>query len=357
MDLQKAVDVTKRYVVRESAELAELKTDVLRIEQILTKAQVDQKSKVLQQYYENRAKKEERISERIERRLNKWIERLEAKLTEEEKKLLPEDLPALENLRQQLGIYRKKLIRILADSGELHQLIIQKAARKEVEEKIEEAFGNARSPGIRSLLLLLHDLEYQKKDEEIKVVIGVRIPPGFTVINVNVVHSYPPEKIRWLQEYPFLFNPADPGYLAYLEKCREDTKALAKYLHYEASKRDLPFWLKTNRIFSSKKGDREMSFLIRPPYFSSKAKKDETTRMQADESRDNFILHFDQNHRLQEIRYWEAGNQLMTIFRAAVARELSKNKLILGNNYGHWNVMAAKIVNAVEATYAVLRIK
>src|SRR3989338_223308 len=178
MDLQKAVDVTKRYLLRESAELAKLRVDVLEVETLLTKVQVDQKIKLLEQHYENKTRKEERVLERIERRLNRWIEILERKLTEQEEELPPEDKPALESLKEQIEIYREKLVRILADGGELHGLITQKSDWKKTENKIDEILGTGGKPGIRSLLLILNDIGHHDQTQDIRIVEGVRIPPG-----------------------------------------------------------------------------------------------------------------------------------------------------------------------------------
>jgi len=354
MDLQKAVDVTKRYLLRESAELTLLKEDVFELEKILTKAQVSQKSSILEQHYGRKIGKEERIAERIERRLNKWIARLEVKIAEQERNLSSEDKPILQDLQRQLEIYRKKLVRTLADGGEIDTLIAQKADWKKVEEKIEEAFGTARRPGIRSLLLLLKNLEHSKKDEKIKIIDGVRIPPGFTLV-VRDTTFYPKDKLRFLDEYAFIFDPTDPQYLAYVERCKEDTKALAKYLHHEVSKRNLPLWMCGNRKPNSGKGCREINFLIRPPYFSSLAQKDASTRMQNSESEDNFILHFDQNSVLQLVRYWSAKDQKTDLFRVVVARGLTQNRIFLSNNYGHWNTMAAKIIDVIQADISLLK--
>jgi hypothetical protein len=157
----------------------------------------------------------------------------------------------------------------------------------------------------------------------------VRIPPGFTQIKQDpILSSIPQDKIRWLNnKIAFLFDPKNLGYLAFMKQCKDDTKHLAKYLHIEASERDLSVWLKRSRIPGSKKHFRKMSFLIRPPYFSTNMEKNKDNRMQLDENRDNFILHFDQNHILQKVRYWHSSDRNINYFRTIICSEIGKKVL------------------------------
>jgi len=177
MDIKKLVDKIEKYLhkelkylMRETSLLDDLQYDIELIEEFrLRKAKTDKKSEILLKHYEEEAKQKEKFSERVERRLEIWIKRIEKLIIKEEKLLSDEEKKCLEKFRSHLELCKNNLIRILAWKGELHQLVEQGEDWEKVEKKIEEALGDTKNPGIRSLMVLINnllDLELKYKQSE-----------------------------------------------------------------------------------------------------------------------------------------------------------------------------------------------
>src|SRR3989338_121262 len=102
----------------------------------------------------------QRYSERIERRLNLWVKRLEILIVAETQKLTPTDRQYFELWINEINICRNLLIRILANGGELHALINEQPPNWEkIYAKINEALGDNQHPGLRTLIALFQQLE------------------------------------------------------------------------------------------------------------------------------------------------------------------------------------------------------
>jgi len=146
-----------KFSMREFKQLQKLREDVYKI----TRIRMSSKDQVnLLNYYKKHAQKLERYSERIERRLNIWVKRLEKLISEQEEKMSSEDKKYMESWKTKLDICNSNLIRILANGGELHDLINEKAPDWEkIGAKIKEAFGDKDHPGINTLLVLFDQLE------------------------------------------------------------------------------------------------------------------------------------------------------------------------------------------------------
>ena len=126
-------------------------------------AHADKDKLALLEHYKKHAREIERYSERIERRMNVWIKRLE-RLVIEEQNLAAEDKLYFSSWVNKTDICRNTLIRILARGGELHNLINEKSPNlKKVEAKINEAFGDNRHPGLRTLIALFEQLKQVEK--------------------------------------------------------------------------------------------------------------------------------------------------------------------------------------------------
>jgi hypothetical protein len=159
--IEKYLHKELKYLMRETKVLQELKEDIERLESLLKLAKKQKDVAVLKEHYKKEAGQEEKLSERIERRLNIWLKRI-IKLINNEEELSPEK-ENLEKFKSQIEIIKNNLVRILAWQGELHDLIENGEDWKGIKTKINEALGTFRSPGISSLIALLKQLESLEK--------------------------------------------------------------------------------------------------------------------------------------------------------------------------------------------------
>tara|TARA_B100000315_G_C14591439_1_gene596071 strand:+ start:569 stop:3433 length:2865 start_codon:yes stop_codon:yes gene_type:complete len=165
MDLNRLIKKIEKYIgkdlrfsMREFKQLQLLREEVLKLEEILSHPSKD--SSVLSEHYKEHALALQVYSEIIERRLDRWIKRLERLITHEEHNLTARDRQYLELWKNKINICKSNLIRILARGGELHDLINEEDPDwKQVEAKINEALGNNLHPGIRTLVVLFEQLE------------------------------------------------------------------------------------------------------------------------------------------------------------------------------------------------------
>ena len=169
LDLNKLISNIEKYLgkdlkfsMREFRQLQLLREDVLKLEQIMSHRVKNQAG--LLEHYREHARGIERYSERIERRMNVWIKRLENLITAEEQNLTAKDRQYFESYfeswKNKIDICKNNLIRILARGGELHNLINEKSPNlKKVEAKINEAFGDNEHPGLRTLIALFQQLK------------------------------------------------------------------------------------------------------------------------------------------------------------------------------------------------------
>lgn len=165
MDLAKLIDKSEKYAhrdlkysMREFKFLKELKKDVVEIERLLTKQPDYIEVKNLLEFYKSKARKLGAGAARVTRRLNRWVRRLDKALIAEELKLSVQDRRYIEKFKFDLDVCKNNLVRILAFRGELQKAIKQEEW-KSVETKIDEAFGNKKSPGVRTLTILLEQIE------------------------------------------------------------------------------------------------------------------------------------------------------------------------------------------------------
>jgi hypothetical protein len=199
-------------------------------------------------------------------------------------------------------------------------------------------------------------------DTEKRVVEGVVIPPGYEAVHTleEALNPTIKDSVRWLnRNVAFVFDPGNAEYLEFLERCRVDSRSLAKALDQELKERGVPVWLKAeDKMPRSKTHFRKMSFLIRPPFFSSNQAKSHENRMQKDSDRSNFILHFDEDHTLQIVRFWkpdavEGESESRRVYktlgiRLGITMALENEKEFFKENYGKWEVIAKKVADILE---------
>lgn len=183
------------------------------------------------------------------------------------------------------------------------------------------------------------------------IIDGIRIPKAYTLL-ADWEKRYPgktppPSSIRiFKKNYSLVFDPSDVEYNAFLEQCKKDSNSLRKTLSDELRARGLP--LSEGKLSESKKKMfSRVSVIIRPPFFSSGEEKSEETRWHGEGI--SFILHFDENHRLQAPRFlWSAGYQEENVFKNNVGIEMKKNSEALSQCYGNWSLMAKILVDYME---------
>jgi hypothetical protein len=184
-----------------------------------------------------------------------------------------------------------------------------------------------------------------------------RIPPGYQTIEAWK-EAHPDEKpakevVRWRGAIGYVLDPENPEYRAFSERCKEDTRSFEKALRKELRARNLPVWSIRIPKRAYSKDYREMGFLIRPPFFTSTVAKDETNRMQPDDDKDIFALHFDEEHSLQEVRHWKPqavgySAHYVTALRSTIHNELLKDRDFFSEHYGEWDAMAGKVCDILE---------
>lgn len=193
-----------------------------------------------------------------------------------------------------------------------------------------------------------------------------KIPPGYMPLS-EYANDHPEihyvddiqEPIRWLnQSIGFVFDPNNIEYLEFLANCREDTKALAAALHLEFAQRGLSVWVKRSRKPAAKKNYRDINFLIRPPFFSSREEKNENNRMQ-DSDEDNFVMHFDEDAELQVVRNWKPSPKTekatnISAFRKFVAGHMEENHQFFKEHYGDWQAFAVRVADIVAEALPML---
>ncbi|MCH8004251.1 MAG: hypothetical protein IH934_06515 [Nanoarchaeota archaeon] len=170
IDLNEIIEKIEKYLgkplkfsLREFKQLQLLRKDVLKLEEIMGHPSED--SVVFKEHYKKHAQALEKYSERIERRLDVWIKRLEQLITAEELNLTAADRQYLESWKNNINICRYTLVRILSRGGQLHKLINKKKPNwKKVEAKITEALGDNMHPGIRTLVVLFEQLEQTEEN-------------------------------------------------------------------------------------------------------------------------------------------------------------------------------------------------
>lgn len=173
MDLKKLFERIKKYLdrnlnysMREFRQLQLLKRDILKLEEIMSYSGGNRAA--LLGYYKKHAQKMQRYCERIERRLNARINRLEELITAEEHSLIAGDRQYFELFKNRIDVCKNNLVRILARGGELHSLINEEPPDlKKIESKINEALGDNEHPGIRTLIALFQNLEHVEEGVEI----------------------------------------------------------------------------------------------------------------------------------------------------------------------------------------------
>ena len=159
--LEKYSEKALEFSLREYDQLQSLRADVLKIEKFSLQA-IDADSPIKE--YQKHTLKLERLSERIEKKLNAYTKRLEKQVYRIGRRLNLEDKAYFQSFLDQLRVCKNKLIIILAKGGELHQLIKMNPPKwNKIREKIDEALGTETTPGIMTMILSLKQLQSVEK--------------------------------------------------------------------------------------------------------------------------------------------------------------------------------------------------
>ena len=159
--IEKYLDKDLKFSMREFQQLQLLREDVLKLEEIVMHPGKGQLT--ISEHYKAHAREIEKYSERIERRLNVWLKGLEslviAESRNESRIITEQDEQYFSSWIDKINICKNNLIRILSKGGELHKLINEEPPDwREVKSKINEALGDNKNPGIRTLVALFQQL-------------------------------------------------------------------------------------------------------------------------------------------------------------------------------------------------------
>lgn len=162
--VEKSIGKEIRFSLRELRQLLRLKEDIEHLQEVLERASDDlislSRPKLLQAYYLGKSKRDLRHIQRIEKRLDLWVKRLEALLVEEESSLSPRERQMIEAFKGRIEICKNTIVRICAPGGELQTLLDKPIFNTlTIKKKIDEALGDETAPGVKTLLLLSQQLE------------------------------------------------------------------------------------------------------------------------------------------------------------------------------------------------------
>ena len=116
----------------------------------------------------------EENSRNFVRRLNAWLRKLEAVLTNQEIEFSKRDSLYIRLWIKKLEAAREVIVRILGKEGELHQLLGEDAPDYQIiVAKIDEALGSKKTPGIVMLIEILDQLRYKEEALRKSLVVGL----------------------------------------------------------------------------------------------------------------------------------------------------------------------------------------
>ncbi|NOS67349.1 MAG: hypothetical protein HOO67_03210 [Candidatus Peribacteraceae bacterium] len=185
------------------------------------------------------------------------------------------------------------------------------------------------------------------------IIKGIHIPKAYTALSGTELHERREElgdRIRWFKNnYAFVPNEEDAEFRKFTDQCKEDTKALRRALQKEFNDRKVKIWASANKRPKNKKEYQRLSFLICPPFLASKTKKNADTRLQQKPGERLFVIHVDEQHTVDLVRFWTNGKLNQPLFNCVVAGTLNDNngKDFLKENYGNWENIAKKIADIV----------
>ena len=207
-------------------------------------------------------------------------------------------------------------------------------------------------------LVLIRKIFYYDIMTSLECDYEISLPAGYEPVNVSFLTENPEllDRIRRFRHRTlYLFDPANLEYLVFLETCKIDTKLLAKELQSELDDRKISVWARGNRCPKSRHTHQRLNFLIRPPFLTSliSASEKRRIRMQPCDNVHNFILHVDVNHHLHTERHWNppgqsVADEITYKKRQILGMRLTENLRNMEGIYGQWEIVARKIVDAIE---------
>lgn len=182
---------------------------------------------------------------------------------------------------------------------------------------------------------------------------GIRIPQAYILLEdwrkQHPGQEVPGKDLRvFLEKYTFIFDQTNVDYLHFVERCKDDTRNLRKAFSKELQSRELPFRGTQVRAGRTRKNETSsVSFLIRPPFFSSYEEKNEDTRWQGKEI--VFVLHVDENNFVTGLRYYSKGDvPELTLFKRSMALWVTEHSTDLQYSYRDWPTFSHFLANGLE---------
>lgn len=204
---------------------------------------------------------------------------------------------------------------------------------------------------------------------------GIIIPPGYQILdpsnqtdlasnfsdqpseNPSLKNQIDGLRFSYKHQIAYLFNPGHPEYQKFLEICRAESNDLSRALRSNTEIQRLQVWPTRNARPTSKKHFRRVELIFRPPFFRSAESKNDQTRMQRDNHNDLFVLHVDESHYLQTVRWWsvpqsDSDQFHRNVFRHFFSAFLAKDRDFFQQHYGQWDIYAGRVaehlVNCLE---------
>ncbi len=150
-----------------------------------------------------------------------------------------------------------------------------------------------------------------------------------------------------------LFDPESADYQDLLKDYKEDDRALGKAIQKIIDEAGLPIWTRKTRQPSSRKKHQRVRFMLKPVFTASSRKNKSENTLNWGYRRDLFTLHFDDEHNLQLIRFWDSKKMPPHISdrRNKVNDQLLQESEALKENYGNWDAMAKIIFPIIKEVY------
>ncbi|MBI2665297.1 hypothetical protein HYX12_01585 [Candidatus Woesearchaeota archaeon] len=351
--------ILKQLAQEEAKQLAALKESLASIQKAVEQSKSEKDITYLTVFLKAERGKELSIVEDLERRLDEALVALSADFAGRSKEL--KDDSSLKFLMKYLRDKRNTLIYYLAKGGELehkisrYKLFLPRILRAYRWNSLEWAFRRAGNE-LRSLIEFLEVLERLKplKAKKGLIVEGVLIPSAYQPLSewqsAHLGQEPDKKSLRYLaHKHVFVFDASNVEYLAFLQQCKDDTKTLAAALQAIGHLYDDSVLFKGHMKTRDGKWKKNIRFIIAPPFFSSAEEEKGNLRMQWSQSGDEFMLHFDENHQLQRVRWFGSTIYYGDKFKQRLSRLISVSSVDLALAYGDWPTFASILIKCLQA--------
>ncbi|MBT3349332.1 hypothetical protein HN954_01630 [bacterium] len=150
-----------------------------------------------------------------------------------------------------------------------------------------------------------------------------------------------------------LFDPNSEEYLSLLDNYKKDDKALGNAIQEIINGEGLPIWTRKTSQPKSKKEHQRVRFMLRPVFTASNQPNKGENTLNWGYRSDLFTLHFDDEHNLQMVRFWDSEKMPPHISdrRKKVYDHLLQAKEEIKEKYGDWKAVSEIMFTIIQNVY------